>query len=107
MVHRLFSFNKLHLTPPAVRQGEAGDQRLNLGAADRKTSATTIRASQLTGMKGAQGFDQDKWPNFADTTFTTELDRRYRIERRDSVGNRQGVDVRVNRSGVDVDIKRN
>jgi sporulation protein YlmC with PRC-barrel domain len=155
------------------------NQRLNPGAADQKTSATTIRASQLTGMdivnsrgqdvgevhdvvldgetgrlrylavtyggflgigdklfavpyeafrfqvdpddaddyvfvldvtkqqmEGAQGFDQDNWPNFADKTFTGDLDRRYRIERRDAEGRRRGVDVRVDRNGVDVDVKR-
>jgi sporulation protein YlmC with PRC-barrel domain len=155
------------------------NQGLNPGAADQKTSATTIRVSQLMGMdivnsrgqdvgevhdvvldgetgrlrylavtyggflgfgdklfavpyeafryqvdpddgdeyvfvldvtqqqmEGAQGFDQDNWPNFADKTFTADLDRRYRIERRDSEGRRRGVDVRVNRSGVDVDVKR-
>jgi sporulation protein YlmC with PRC-barrel domain len=166
-------------TPPVANQDAAGDQSLNPGAADRKTSGTTIRASQLTGMnivnsrgedvgkvhdvvldgetgrvrylavtyggflgfgdklfavpyeafryqvdpndqneyafvldvtkpqmEGAQGFDQDNWPNFADNTFTSELDRRYRIERRDALGKRRSVDVRINRSGVDVDVKR-
>ncbi len=166
-------------TPPAAENRDPVNQRLNPGAADQKTSATTIRVSQLIGMdivnsrgqdvgevhdvvldgetgrlrylavtyggflgfgdklfavpyeafryqvdpddgdeyvfvldvtkqqmEGAQGFDQDNWPNFADNTFTAELDRRYRIERRDSEGLRRGVDVRVNRSGVDVDVKR-
>lgn len=171
--------NTVAPTPPAAQQSDAVNQRLNPGAADRKTSATTIRASQLTGMnivnsrgenvgeiydvvldgetgrvrylavtyggflgfgdklfavpyeafryqanpkeaneyvfvldvtkpqmEGAQGFDQDNWPNFADTALTTELDRRYRIERRDADGSRRGVDVRINRGGVDVDINR-
>ncbi|HBJ34136.1 MAG TPA: photosystem reaction center subunit H [Planctomycetaceae bacterium] len=171
--------NTVAPTPPTAQQTDTARQRLNPGAADRKTSATTIRASQLTGMnivnsvgedvgevhdvvldgktgrvrylavtyggflgfgdklfavpyeafryqvspedaddhafvlditkqqmEGAQGFDQDNWPNFADKTFTSELDRRYRVERRDADGTRRGVDVRVNRNGVDVDVKR-
>jgi sporulation protein YlmC with PRC-barrel domain len=32
-------------------------------------------------LKGAQGFDNDHWPDFADTRFTQELDRRYNIDR--------------------------
>lgn len=32
-------------------------------------------------LNGAQGFDKDRWPNFADTTFTQELDRRYNVHR--------------------------
>lgn len=39
-------------------------------------------------MKGATGFDQETWPNFADQTFTGELDKRYGVKR--------GVDVDVN-----------
>ena len=32
-------------------------------------------------LDGAQGFDRDHWPNFADTNFTQELDRRYNVGR--------------------------
>jgi sporulation protein YlmC with PRC-barrel domain len=32
-------------------------------------------------LEGAQGFDQDHWPNFADPKFTDELHRRYRVDR--------------------------
>ena len=32
-------------------------------------------------LEGAQGFDQDNWPNFADRNFTSELDRRYGVDR--------------------------
>jgi sporulation protein YlmC with PRC-barrel domain len=32
-------------------------------------------------LQGAQGFDNDHWPNFADTNFTQELDRRYKVDR--------------------------
>jgi sporulation protein YlmC with PRC-barrel domain len=166
-------------TSPSANQAGTADQKLNPGAADDKTSATTIRASQLTGMnivtstgedvgeihdvvldgqtgriqylavtyggflgigdklfavpyeafryqvdpddaddhvfvldvtkqqmEGAQGFDQDNWPNFADKAFTSDLDRRYRVKRREANGLRRGVDVRVDRNGVDVDVDR-
>jgi len=32
-------------------------------------------------LDGAQGFDSDRWPNFADTKFTQDLDRRYNVTR--------------------------
>jgi hypothetical protein len=35
-------------------------------------------------LNGAQGFDTDRWPDFADTKFTQELDRRYNIGRNSS-----------------------
>lgn len=54
-------------------------------------------------LKGAQGFDKDHWPNFANRTFTEDLDRRYRIERR--TGRTDEVDVNVDRNGVKVEAK--
>lgn len=59
-------------------------------------------------LEGAQGFNQDNWPNFADPNFTRDLDRRYRVNR-DQNGNvkRDGrVGFDVNRRGVDVDVNR-
>jgi sporulation protein YlmC with PRC-barrel domain len=53
----------------------------------QNTSATTPGDYMLTldvtkdQMKGAQGFDNDRWPDFADTNFTQELDRRYNVDR--------------------------
>lgn len=38
-----------------------------------------VTQSQLDG---ATGFDEDHWPNFADRTFTRELDKRYGVERK-------------------------
>jgi sporulation protein YlmC with PRC-barrel domain len=35
-------------------------------------------------LDGAQGFDNDRWPDFADTKFTQELDRRYNVNRQAS-----------------------
>lgn len=32
-------------------------------------------------LDGAQGFDDDRWPDFADTKFTQDLDRRYKVDR--------------------------
>ncbi|MEX1232436.1 MAG: PRC-barrel domain-containing protein [Planctomycetaceae bacterium] len=53
-------------------------------------------------LEGATGFDDEHWPNFADPKFTSEIDKRYGIERR-----RGGkVDVNINRKGVDVNIEK-
>ncbi|MEZ6073714.1 MAG: PRC-barrel domain-containing protein [Pirellulales bacterium] len=51
-------------------------------------------------LEGAQGFDQDHWPNFADHNFTDDLDARYGVRRAE----RDRVDVDVNRRGVNVDV---
>jgi sporulation protein YlmC with PRC-barrel domain len=32
-------------------------------------------------LDGAEGFDDDNWPDFADTKFTQDLDRRYKVNR--------------------------
>ena len=42
-------------------------------------------------LDGDQGFDSDNWPNFADTKFTQDLDRRYKINRTPSL--RTGADA--------------
>jgi sporulation protein YlmC with PRC-barrel domain len=63
-------------------------------------------------LEGAQGFNQDNWPDFANRQFTSELDRRYGVERNRNLRenrrerNRNGVGVDVNRNGVDVDVDR-
>lgn len=44
-------------------------------------------------MDGAIGFNTDSWPNFADTKFTQDLDRRYKVNRSRA---RTGVNVDVN-----------
>ncbi len=55
-------------------------------------------------IKGATGFDQNNWPDFADRELTRELDAQYGIERpRPRRG--AAVDVRVGRDGVDVDVQ--
>lgn len=55
-------------------------------------------------LKGATGFDEDHWPNFADRSFTSELDKLYGVERRRPLRNGK-VDVRVGPGGVDVDVE--
>jgi sporulation protein YlmC with PRC-barrel domain len=54
-------------------------------------------------LEGATGFDEDSWPNFADTKFTSELDKRYGVDRKTRVRDRE-VNVRAGRDGVDVDV---
>lgn len=57
-------------------------------------------------LDGAIGFDEDSWPNFADTKFTSELDKRYGVDR--TIRNRirdRDVDVRVGPDGVKVDVE--
>jgi sporulation protein YlmC with PRC-barrel domain len=72
-------------------------------------------------LDGAQGFDQENWPNFADRNFTRELDRRYGIDRsprqarnpnqNTTNGTRNGLNDRgdVNQNDVDNrnDLNRN
>ncbi len=55
-----------------------------------------------TQLEGSTGFDDDNWPNFADETFTQDLDRRYKVQRSRGTG----VDININRRGVDVDVNR-
>ena len=60
-------------------------------------------------LEGAQGFDQDHWPSFADKNMVRDLEKRYRINRnRDgNLNGPEGVNVDVNSRGVDVDVNRN
>jgi sporulation protein YlmC with PRC-barrel domain len=53
----------------------------------QNTSALTPGDYMLTldvtkdQLSGAEGFDSDHWPDFANATFTQELDRRYKVDR--------------------------
>jgi sporulation protein YlmC with PRC-barrel domain len=69
--------------------------------ADERYLVLNVTQQQL---EGAEGFDQDHWPNFADPKFTAELDKRYGVERRTG---RRGVEVDVKDNGVDVDVNPN
>ena len=55
-------------------------------------------------LEGAKGFDEDHWPSFADESFTNGLYKRYGVKRRWADRRNRGIDVRVNRSGVEVDV---
>lgn len=81
-------------------------------------------------LEGAEGFDKDSWPNFADEKFVMELKQRYKVERRPNVDRRNrnrntdvdverrpnadrqnrnrdvDVDVEKDRDGVDIKVKR-
>jgi sporulation protein YlmC with PRC-barrel domain len=77
---------------------EAFKARRQAGDQDDYVLTLDVTQEQL---KGAMGFDQENWPNFADRNFTSELDRRYGINRRISARDR---DLNgTGRSGVDVD----
>lgn len=69
---------------------------------DRNKHSLVLDVTQQQ-LEGDQGFDQESWPDFADEKFTRELDRRYRIERRNNEVKR-GVDVNIGRDGVEVDV---
>lgn len=55
-------------------------------------------------LKGAQGFDKDHWPDFANTAWVQGLYKQYGVDI-DADGHRDGVDVNINRNGVDVNVK--
>ncbi|HUG66259.1 MAG TPA: PRC-barrel domain-containing protein [Pirellulaceae bacterium] len=74
---------------------------------DRDETILVLNVTQQQ-LDGAAGFDEDHWPDFGDTKYTNELDKRYGVDRqalrtRDRDRN---VDVRVGRDGVDVDVDR-
>ena len=79
---------------------EAFQFRAARNNANDRVLVLDVTQSQL---EGSVGFDEDNWPNFADESFTQELDRRYKVQRNRGAG----VDINVNRGGVDVDIKSN
>lgn len=79
---------------------EAFETRQEADDPDETILVLSVTEQQL---EGSVGFDEDTWPNFADTKFTSEVDKRYGVERRRRLGNR-GVDVEVDRDGVNVDV---
>jgi len=50
-------------------------------------------------LKGAEGFDKDRWPDFADRNFTRELERRYNVERTANRSRGGGRGAGRNRAG--------
>ena len=72
-------------------------------AGDADDYVLTLDVTQQR-LEGAQGFDQENWPNFADQNFTSEIDRRYGVDRRRM---RDQIRQRVNdsnRTSVDGDV---
>jgi sporulation protein YlmC with PRC-barrel domain len=47
---------------------------------NRAVSILVLDVSQQK-LEGAEGFDDNNWPDFADTKFTTDLDKRYGVDR--------------------------
>jgi sporulation protein YlmC with PRC-barrel domain len=73
---------------------EAFKVRRQAGDADDYVLSLDVTQEQL---EGAVGFDQESWPNFADRNFTSELDRRYGIDRSTRTGQRDAdVNTDVN-----------
>jgi len=70
---------------------------------DADEAILTLHVTQQQ-LNGAVGFDEESWPNFGDTKFTSELDKRYGVERKPLRD--RGVDVRVDRDGVDVNVDK-
>jgi sporulation protein YlmC with PRC-barrel domain len=64
----------------------------------RNVNGDTVLVLNVTQqqLEGAVGFDENNWPNFADQSFTSELDKRYGIDRqmqnRSSTPGTPGVD---------------
>ena len=79
---------------------EAFQFRAARNNANERVLVLDVTQAQL---EGSVGFDEDNWPNFADESFTKDLYRRYKVQRRDGAG----VDVNVRRNGVEVDVDRN
>lgn len=56
-------------------------------------------------MQGAQGFDEENWPDFSDDNFSGEIHRRYNVIDNWAHAIRDGgVDVQVGRGGVKVNV---
>lgn len=57
-------------------------------------------------LQNAPGFDQDKWPNFADNAWKTKIDKHYRKYRGVETSDRADIDVKVGNTRVGVDLDR-
>jgi sporulation protein YlmC with PRC-barrel domain len=54
-------------------------------------------------LKGAEGFDKDRWPDFADRNFTRELERRYNVDRTANRSRGAGRGAGRNRAGTNTE----
>lgn len=53
-------------------------------------------------LDASEGFDKDRWPNFAEPRFGIDLDRRYGVTRDET--RQRSVDVDAGRTGVRIDV---
>tara|TARA_R110002167_G_scaffold83564_1_gene226885 strand:- start:174 stop:791 length:618 start_codon:yes stop_codon:yes gene_type:complete len=58
-------------------------------------------------LKGQQGFDDDNWPNMADRTWASDLDKRYGVNRNEDAKDRMLRENRANRANRENRVKRN
>jgi sporulation protein YlmC with PRC-barrel domain len=73
-------FEAFHVShDPNDRNSRSGASDRN-DRSDRNNYVLTLDVTK-DQLKGAQGFDNDRWPDFADTNFTQELHRRYNVDR--------------------------
>lgn len=56
-------------------------------------------------LKGAQGFDKDHWPDFANQGWVQGIHKTYGLDLDVDENPNNGVDVNVNRNGIDVNVK--
>jgi sporulation protein YlmC with PRC-barrel domain len=84
--------NKLFAVPfEALQVGrESGDS-------DNRVMILDVSEEQL---KGAEGFDEDRWPSFADESFAAELDKLYGVDRQTATDRAAGSDPSVTRGPV-------
>ncbi len=75
---------------------------------DPDNSSRVILVMDVTKeqMTGAQGFDENNWPNFSNAEFASELHRRYKVDifsNRDS--QREGkLDINIDKNGTSVNL---
>ncbi|WP_442506017.1 PRC-barrel domain-containing protein [Novipirellula sp. SH528] len=57
-------------------------------------------------LKGQQGFDDDNWPNMADRTWASDLDKRYGVNRNEDAKDRMLRENRTNRANRENRVNR-
>ena len=80
--------------------------------ADNPNDAEPVLMLNVTEqqLEGAEGFDQEHWPDFSNRNFTKQLDDRYGVKPghrdydRDHDRDQDGVRVDVGRGGINVDV---
>lgn len=72
-------------------------------AADDKDDYHLVLDINQKTLEGAQGFDQDNWPNMADRSLAEQLDKRYGVDRSRERGERQGTSVTAGYRGANTE----